>query len=181
DLDARALADFHRPRAQRLAASGADLLAFETIPCLPEAEALAIVLEELPDARAWVAFSCRDERHVSSGADLADAISIVEGLEQVVAVGVNCVHPDHVLPLLEQARRVTIKPLVAYPNSGERYPGDGGWVGCPTSPDALVEHAVRWVEVGARLLGGCCRTGPEHVAALGAARPTEVLTRDRPH
>ncbi len=58
-LDTQALADFHEPRLRTLAEAGADLLAFETIPCLREAMVLARLLQDFPDLTAWLSFSCR--------------------------------------------------------------------------------------------------------------------------
>jgi homocysteine S-methyltransferase len=60
-------------------------------------------------------------------------------------------------------------PIVAYPNAGERY-ADGGWHGHAVPPAELAELAARWHAAGARILGGCCRTGPAHVAALHELR-----------
>jgi homocysteine S-methyltransferase len=166
DLDERGLQAFHRERLHVLASSGADLLACETIPSAVEARALGALLAELPTARAWMSFSCRDGRHLRDGTPLAESVCAVATLPQVVAVGVNCTAPEHVESLLRTARAVTEKPLVAYPNSGERYDArTKTWHGRSTSGDwAGLGRA--WRRAGARLVGGCCRTGPEHVKAL---------------
>src|SRR5262249_10660921 len=66
-LSAQELMDFHRPRLDALAHSGADLFACETIPCLTEAEALVRLLADYPDMPAWLSFSCRDEQSVCHG------------------------------------------------------------------------------------------------------------------
>jgi len=50
--------DWHRPQAEALVRAGADVLAFETIPAIKEAEAIVKLLRELPDAKAWISFSC---------------------------------------------------------------------------------------------------------------------------
>ena len=55
-----ALAAFHRPRIEALVEAGADLLAFETIPTIREAEVLVRLLDEVP-IPAWLSFSCRDD------------------------------------------------------------------------------------------------------------------------
>src|SRR5262245_35075851 len=87
-LSVNELMDWHRPRLAILAASGADVLACETIPCCDEAEALLRLLDELPPIRAWISFSCRDERRICDGTTFADAIRSVEMAENVAAVGV---------------------------------------------------------------------------------------------
>ena len=166
-LSVAQLIDFHRPRLAVLAASGADVLACETIPCPEEAEALARLLQdEFPQTPAWFSFSCRDAEHVWQGERLADCIAMLETVPQVVALGVNCTDPQLLEPLLLQAASVTSKPLLAYPNSGEHWDADQHcWHG-RASVEGFVALAQRWRAAGARLIGGCCRTGPAHIAAL---------------
>jgi homocysteine S-methyltransferase len=168
-LSVTQLMDFHRPRLAVLAASGADLLACETIPCPEEALALARLLqEEFPATPAWISFSCRDEVRVWQGERLADCIAMLDGVAQVVALGVNCTDPRWVEGLLQQAAAVTDKPLLAYPNSGEQWDGQHKcWHGTASTADFSAQ-ARRWRQAGARLIGGCCRTGPAHIAALRA-------------
>ena len=66
------LIDFHRPRVEALIASGADLLACETIPCLIEARALTQLLSEFPKVSAWLTFSAKDDEHICKGERIAD-------------------------------------------------------------------------------------------------------------
>ena len=163
------LAAFHRPRLAVLASSGADLLACETLPCLREALVLARLLGDFPEIGAWFAFSCRDGMHTSAGEDLAGCVAALEAFPQVLAVGVNCTAPEHLDALLERAGGATAKPLVAYPNSGERYdPSTKCWAGGRTG-SSLAARAGGWRARGARLIGGCCRTTPRDIAVLRGA------------
>lgn len=168
-LSVQQLMDFHRPRLAVLAASGADLLACETIPCPEESVALARLLqEEFPAMPAWISFSCRDGEHVWQGERLADSLARLDGVAQLVALGVNCTDPRWVEGLLQQAATVTAKPLLAYPNSGEQWDAvHKCWHGDASCMD-FVTAARGWRQAGARLIGGCCRTGPAHIAALQA-------------
>jgi homocysteine S-methyltransferase len=169
DRDERGLVAFHRERMSTLLEAGPDLLACETIPSLTEARALAAVLAEHGDVRAWVSFSCRDAARLCDGTPFAEAVRAVAELPQVVAVGVNCTAPAHVEELLQVASAVTAKPLVAYPNSGETYDARAkAWRG-RLDPADWGQLGHTWRAAGARLLGGCCRTGPHHVRALRAA------------
>jgi S-methylmethionine-dependent homocysteine/selenocysteine methylase len=91
-------------------------------------------------------------------------VQLAAGTRQVRAVGVNCCRPEDVLPCLSVARTVTGKPLVAYPNSGERW--DAGvrrWAGGFSFDVGLARD---WVAAGASYVGGCCRVGPRDIAAL---------------
>jgi len=83
-------------------------------------------------------------------------------------VGVNCTHPDFVCGLLEKARNVTTKPLLAYPNSGEGWDAvHKCWLESTVSDiETFVELAVQWHTVGCKLIGGCCRTTPKHIEAI---------------
>jgi homocysteine S-methyltransferase len=163
DLDEGGLEAFHRRRWQLLAESEADILACETIPSLAECRALLALLLETPERYAWFSFSCRDERHISDGNLLADCLAILDPHEQVSAVGINCTPPEYIPGLLAEARHTTEKPLLVYPNSGESYDvASRQWQG--QSDASQFGRACReWRKAGARLIGGCCRTGPEHI------------------
>src|SRR4029078_13495198 len=112
-----ALRNFHRPRAEVLAAAGPDLLAVERIPSIDEVEALADVIPAL-GIPAWITFSCGDGGHLNDGTPFADAIDLAASIDAVVAVGVNCTPPPHVPSLIRIAAERTALPLVAYPNRG---------------------------------------------------------------
>jgi homocysteine S-methyltransferase len=86
-----------------------------------EARALLRLLAETPDVWAWMSFQCRDPAHLADGTALRDAVRACDDADRVAAVGVNCVPPERVAPLLSVARAATTKPLMAYPNSGEAY------------------------------------------------------------
>lgn len=167
-LDEEALLDFHRERWRLLAAAGPELMACETIPSLVETRALAHLIAESEEMPVWVSFSCRDEAHLSDGAPLADAVAAVAGLPQLVATGINCTAPRYIPALIAAARAVTGKPILVYPNSGERYDVTRrAWLG-QSEPAAFGELSRVWQAAGASLIGGCCRTGPEHVRAIRA-------------
>ncbi len=165
-LTVEELMAWHRPRLAVLATSGADLLACETIPSLAEGEALVRLLAEFPDTAAWLSFSCADGEHVCHGERFVDCVAMAAASPQIVAVGVNCTPPRYIESLLQQATTVTQKPLLTYPNSGERWDAANQcWL--PGSGVAdFAAAAQRWHAAGARLIGGCCRTTPADIAAL---------------
>jgi len=160
------LRDFHRERLKVLAASGADLLACETIPELEEAEALADLLTETPGAAGWLAFSCADGARLWSGAPVEEAAAVANASPGVVAVGVNCTAPEHVEDLVARMRSVTAKPIVAYPNSGEGWDAAARRWKPGVSPRVDPAAARRWIHAGAAIVGGCCRVTPEQIALL---------------
>jgi homocysteine S-methyltransferase len=168
-LSVTELMDFHRPRLQVLVEAGADLLACETIPCLVEAQALLHLLAEFPQTVAWLSFSCCDDTHICHGEALADGVALADQAEQIVAVGVNCTPPRFVEPLLRRAAQVTTKPLVAYPNSGERWDAATHCWLPGTGVTEFGEPARHWYAAGARLIGGCCRTTPADIQTIALA------------
>ena len=167
-LDRVALRAFHRERLEVLWDAGPDLLACETIPELVEVEALADLLHEV-GAPAWLAVSCADEGHLRDGSPVEAAAAIAAATPEVVAVGVNCTAPEHVAGLVARIRATTGKPIVVYPNSGEGWdPATATWLPA-TGPDVDVDAARAWIAAGARLVGGCCRVGPDRIAQLASA------------
>lgn len=166
-LSAAALAMFHRPRLEALLEADPDLLAIETIPSIVEAEALMTLLEGLPDVHAWFSFSCRDGRLLSDGTPFADAAAIVSSSDRVVATGINCTPPAFIGDLLRSVDVGT--PLLAYPNVGSTWDATArSWSLDGPRPD-LGELAGTWRDAGATILGGCCGSTPEDVAAIASA------------
>jgi len=167
-LDEEQLCDFHRLRWEVLASSRADLLACETIPSATEARALGRLLAETHGAQAWFSFACCDGARLADGSPIVEVAGELAPLEQLVAIGVNCTEPRFVPALLDALRDAVDLPLVAYPNSGERWDATGRrWCAAPQQPD-LVAASAEWYRAGARLIGGCCRVGPGVIRRMRA-------------
>ena len=162
-----ALADFHRPRIEALVEAGVDLLAFETIPTVREAEVLVGLLDDV-GTPAWLSYQCRDDHSTAAGEPIAEAVALGTHRD-VVAVGVNCTSPRHVPALLTEAGHATDRPLIAYPNGGDRWDASARrWV---ADSGGVYDPAVvaSWTALGATWLGGCCGTGPAVIATLTRA------------
>jgi len=165
-LDEERLLNFHRRRWFILAGAGADIMACETIPSYIEARALARLLSETPETYAWFSFSCQDERHISDGTPLVFCAAFLEAYWQVAAVGINCTAPQYISHLVKEVRQVSKKPIVVYPNSGEQYDAEAKrWLGITYSDD-FAQSSLSWHDAGASIIGGCCRTGPEHIRSI---------------
>ncbi|MHC5902342.1 homocysteine S-methyltransferase [Streptomyces sp. S6] len=167
-LSVAELAAFHRPRLEVLAAARPDVLALETIPDTDEAEALLGLVPRL-GVPAWLSYSVAGER-TRAGQPLEEAFALAADVAEVIAVGVNCCVPEDVLGAVEIAARVTGKPVVVYPNSGEAWDADSrSWTGSSTFAP---EQVKGWAAAGARLIGGCCRVGTRGIAEIaGTVRP----------
>ncbi|MFC1441225.1 homocysteine S-methyltransferase [Streptacidiphilus sp. N1-10] len=161
-LSVAELERFHRPRMEVLAEAGADVLALETVPDAREAEALLRALDGL-GVPAWLSYSVAGER-TRAGQPLAEAFALAATDDAVIAVGVNCCDPQDVEQAVALAVEAAGKPVVVYPNSGETWNArTRAWEGSSRFDSHLVEG---WVEAGARLVGGCCRVGPDAITAV---------------
>jgi homocysteine S-methyltransferase len=168
-LGVHELRAWHRRRLGVLAEAGTDLIAVETMPSLVEVEAILAELDGT-GVPAWISVTPLGGR-LRSGEPLAEAFANAAGVDEVVAIGVNCCAPREVLGAVEAARGVTSKPIVVYPNSGETWDAAArGWRGRAAFPTELVRS---WRDAGAGLIGGCCRTGPAQIAAIAEALADE--------
>ncbi|XP_017069704.2 LOW QUALITY PROTEIN: homocysteine S-methyltransferase 2 [Drosophila eugracilis] len=169
------LKEWHRTRIEICLAAGVDGLALETLPCQMEAEAVAeFVLDNCPEAHFWVSFQCKDEKHLASGESFAEAALSIWRLVQsrkaenrLIGIGLNCVNPLDVTPLLTSLTKAAGSdriPLVVYSNRGEIYDAKlGDWTG---TGEEVVKFVPEWLQLGARVVGGCCRVYPTDVLAI---------------
>jgi homocysteine S-methyltransferase len=161
-LGVRELERFHRPRIEALAAAGPDVLALETVPDADEAEALLRAAEGC-GVPVWLSYTLAGGR-TRAGQDAAGAFRLAAGRDEVIAVGVNCCDPREAAEAVALASRVTGKPAVVYPNSGEQWDAAArAWRGGSAYGPARVRE---WRAAGARLVGGCCRVGPREIGEL---------------
>jgi homocysteine S-methyltransferase len=167
DLDEDGLVAFHAPRLRLLAQCPADVLACETIPSAAEARALVRALRDV-SMKAWLSFSCRDDRCLWDGTPLEEIASELSESPSVLAIGVNCTAPRHIDGLVRALSAASSAPMIVYPNSGEGWDARvGRWRPASPQPD-LVSAARGWIEAGVKIIGGCCRTTPGDIARLRA-------------
>jgi homocysteine S-methyltransferase len=166
-LSRQQLREFHEPRWEVLDHSRADFLACETIPSLLEAEAILELLNQGSSKGAWMSFTCADENTLCDGTPVEECAALLAEQERVLAVGVNCLAPSLVQSIVSRFQQLlSDKPIVVYPNSGETFqPNERIWTGCADSAD-FSEAALIWKKAGASIIGGCCRTGPEHIKQM---------------
>jgi homocysteine S-methyltransferase len=167
------LIEFHQERIAVLAKSNADLLAFETLPSLEEARAIGEALKPWPNLAAWFTFVCPDYRaaglQVAHGESLRECAALAAGIPQTIAIGLNCTQPIWIPSLIAELRHASNKPIVVYPNSGEDWDAQARcWTGS-SDPAEFGQQAQQWYAAGAQLIGGCCRTRPDHIRQIAAA------------
>ncbi len=160
-----------------------DLAAIYREQCAGLREADALVLEtfvEPREARAALAAAAETGLPVlfqvgrlaagpARGRRMARLVAEAEAAG-AVAIGANCQHPSEIQQTLRELARLTDLPLVAAPNAGHAQV-DRGRVVFEFPPEQFAQVAGRLVGMGASVIGGCCGTTPEHIAALCAAHP----------
>jgi homocysteine S-methyltransferase len=162
DVSVAELRAWHRPRIELLAEAGVDILALETIPCLAEVEALLAEVDGSGQA-CWLSITCAGDR-TRAGEPAYEAFSLARDVDEVVAIGVNCIDPADAYALVHIANKAAGKPVVVYPNSGEQWNAAArAWSGSPTF---RANDVPTWTDGGARLVGGCCRVGPTQIKAI---------------
>ena len=160
------LVDNYRRQIRGLMDGGADLLAAETLMYPQEAEAI-LTAAELEGAGAVIySFAMQSSGYLYSG---MDAGPILRELEEsgAAAVGFNCVCADMMTPYLVSKLRRDVKgPLLCKPNAGNPIIGDDGVAQYAMTPAEFAGIVGECSKMGATLMGGCCGTTPEHIAAV---------------
>ena len=162
DLSVQELRKWHRPRIELLAEVGVDVLALETIPCLVEVEALLAEIDGSGQP-CWLSVTCAGDR-TRAGEPAEEAFALARDVDEIIAVGVNCIDPAGASALIRIASQAAGKPVVIYPNRGEFWDSvTRAWMG----PATFQAEDVRdWITGGGRLVGGCCRVGPTQIKAI---------------
>ena len=162
------LVENYRRQIRGLVDGGADLLVAETLMYPQEAEAI-LTAAELENAGACMySFTMQASGILFSG---MDAGPVLRELEQAgaAAVGFNCVAADMMTPYLVSKLRRDVKgPLLCKPNAGNPVIGDDGIARYDMEPEAFAQIVKDCVQMGAKLVGGCCGTTPKHIAAVKA-------------
>ncbi|MBV9948781.1 MAG: homocysteine S-methyltransferase family protein [Myxococcales bacterium] len=156
----------HAALARVLADAGADVLLCETFPNALEAE---VAVEEAvrTGVETWVSLTAGPTASLMTPADMARA-ALRCARAGARAVLVNCTPAPATLAYVRPLVDLGL-PVGAYANAGD--PGAGiGWTSDGGGgAEAYASIALRWLEAGATILGGCCGTGPAHIAALARA------------
>lgn len=161
DAASGVLHEFHDRRLDVILATQPDLLAIETMPDLDEVRIiLELVESKHPDMPLWVSFTVGEPGQIAGGGTFADACALVENYPNAIAVGINCSPLDVITPTLASVE--TDLPFVVYPNASQTWDSDAmAWAGAPRF--AAHAHVLEWVNLGARIVGGCCGYSPSEI------------------
>ena len=167
DVEWSEVEDYHRHKLNILVDSGADLIAVETIPLADEARLIAEILQECGSPPAWFSFGFADSAVTYGGNTVSQAVASVVDYDNLVGVGINCTRPVYVEGLLlAMGQLAPATAFVVYPNHGRAWDAIGRcWIGSGESIPSTAE-LTRWVQLGAKFIGGCCGVGPDQIAEL---------------
>ena len=160
----------YRRQIRGLIDGGCDLLIGETLMYPQEAEAILCAAELEGAGAAMYSFTMQLDGSLFSG---MEAGPVLRGLEEAgaAAVGFNCVSMDMMTPyLVSKLRRHVKGPLLCKPNAGNPVIDASGVAQYDMTTDQFSELAADCVRNGATLLGGCCGTNPEFIAAMQKLR-----------
>jgi S-methylmethionine-dependent homocysteine/selenocysteine methylase len=163
--DDATLAREHGEHARHLVEAGADAVLVETMNTIREAVAAVRAAREC-GAPVFASFVSRGRARLLSGEPLDEAVDAVARLGPL-AVGVNCLPPGAVPPCLGVLQRAQL-PFLVYANLIG--PGE------ERSPEEYARCAAGWIEAGARIVGGCCGTRPDHIRALSGGTDANCVT-----
>lgn len=158
------------------AASGADLVAIETMGDAYELKAAVLAAKENSTLPILATVALGEDGKLLTGADIETVATILEGL-RVDAIGLNCgLGPDLMLSYVERLAAVTNVPIFVKPNAGLPKLVDGE-TRFLVSSDEFAKNVVKLVHAGARIVGGCCGTTSAHIAAVKAALESESIVK----
>ncbi len=145
------------------AEADADLIVFETMTDLAEVKAGVLAAKENCDLPVWVTMSFEETGRTFLGTLVESMASTLDAMG-VDAMGINCsLGPNEIYPLIKKMREWTDKPLIVKPNAGLPDPATGKY--SMTAADFATEMKP-FAELGVYIMGGCCGTTPEFIAAL---------------
>jgi methionine synthase I (cobalamin-dependent) len=156
-------------QAKALADGGVDLLVLETFFALEEALWAIEGARSATDLPLVASFSFDQGTHTMMGLSPTEVVAAVEPLG-LAALGANCGRSlDDTDAVVEEFLAASPRlPLWVKPNAGvPRIVGDA--VVYDAGPEALAEHVRAYADRGARIVGGCCGSTPEHIAAISRA------------
>jgi S-methylmethionine-dependent homocysteine/selenocysteine methylase len=147
-----------------LVEAGVDLILIETMNTIQEAVAAAHAAEAfgLP---IFVSWTCGPDGNILNGESWKDAILSLEPYKPSAFL-VNCTPSKSILSALRKMRKASAVPIGAYANIGKPEPVYGWEFIDELNPSAYAQATHEWICEGAKIVGGCCGTTPEHISAL---------------
>lgn len=166
DLSFDAMAAIFREQAEALIEAGADLITLETFLDIKEIRAAVIAIREISATIPIIAMLTFDDMGRSVLGTPPEAAAITLDAVGADIIGSNCgLGVEGIYEILRSMRRVTERPLISQANAGLPILKDGKTI-FPGTPEEMTAYHDRLLELGVRIIGGCCGTTPEHIRAI---------------
>lgn len=165
ELHFEELVEVYKEQIRVLCDAGVDLFIVETMMSLQEARAAVLAVKETTSLPVMVSMTYEADGRTLYGTDPRTATVVLQSLGADV-IGLNCsTGPEGMLEPVRQIAEVAYIPVLAKPNAGLPELIDGNTV-YQTEPEEFAEIGAKLIDAGANVIGGCCGTTPEHIAAL---------------
>ncbi|MCL2116933.1 MAG: bifunctional homocysteine S-methyltransferase/methylenetetrahydrofolate reductase [Planctomycetaceae bacterium] len=171
------LMDIILEQVTALHSAGVDVIIFETQPSRVALQLCARAMQQAPEIPYILSCAIVRGCESVSGETVHRLLAPFDVATQPVAVGINCgLGPDGMLEVVGQAMQVTGLPLIVQPNAGTPKDFEGRTI-YYCSPEYIATYAMRYVNLGAAGVGGCCGTTSEHIREI--AKMVKPLSRAR--
>ncbi len=165
-------------QAKSLRDGGVDLFILETFTNLNHVEQAVQGIRQVSDMPIIASMTVSDNGNLLFGTT-AETFSAKLDAMDIDAVGMNCsVGPHFMLQTLERILKYTDKPIAVLPNAGVPRIIDGRNIYLSSS-EYMAEYTRRFIQMGAKIVGGCCGTSPEHIKAMRSA-VNSIVPQQRP-
>ena len=153
-------------QARALWEAGADLIIVETMLGVDETAAALEAIQSVCDLPVMCSVSIQADGGLYFGGTCYEAVTTLEALG-ASAVGINCsLGPEQLPSIVRNLKELIHIPLLIKPNAGMPTISPQGEAVYPMDPDSFARHMMNLVKCGADLVGGCCGTSPEYIAAV---------------
>ena len=169
--------DAYSAQIKSLIAGGADFIIFETLPSREAAREACLAMQKAESDMPFVLSHSIPDNITPTAENVPRRLALFKGLPRPQAIGFNCgIGPARMLTTLEFAVKSTNLPIIVQPNAGISKVIDGRRLYL-CSPEYLFTYAIRYANLGARGIGGCCGITPQHIAELSrAVKPLSKAT-----
>jgi 5-methyltetrahydrofolate--homocysteine methyltransferase len=163
------MAALFREQAQAVIDAGADLITLETFLDIKEIRAAVIAIREVSAKIPIIAMLTFDDNGRSVLGTPPEAAAITLEAAGADIIGSNCgLGVDGIYEVLSAMRKVTALPLISQANAGLPVLRDGKTI-FPGTPEEMTAYHDRMLQLGVRVIGGCCGTTPGHIRAIREA------------
>lgn len=164
------LFEIYREQAAALSEAGADLLVIETMLGVDETATALEAAQSVCDLPILCSMTVQADGGLYFGGSCVDAVQTLQELG-AAAVGINCsLGPEQLVSIVRRMKQESTVPLLVKPNAGMPTISDEGEAIYPMTPQDFAKHMAALIDAGANLIGGCCGTTPDFIAALRSLR-----------